>query len=112
MAEEMHGQSVDLESLDAVLGRLLKFTEDSWGKATAYDTAIIVAGYGAFFALWSEVSKDVTPAARDITAALIGISVLLYIAWHVVEMLARHWYDREFIDVATSQKPPEQILNE
>jgi hypothetical protein len=95
---------------DALLQRLLKYTEESWGKATAYDTAITVAGYGAFFALWSGVAIDVTSVARDVTAALMGVSLLCYIGWHIILMLARHWHDSALVEViATKQSPAEMI---
>ena len=65
------------EDIAAIYERRLKFTEASWDKASAYDTAITVAGYAAFFGLWGGVSGDVSSAARNATAALMGLSLLL-----------------------------------
>lgn len=101
-----------LEDLDAIYERRLKLVEAAWGKATAYDSAITVAGYGAFFALWSQVADDVTATARTITAALIGVSLLLYISWAMLVMLARHRHDREFAATIGKSQPPIDAINE
>jgi hypothetical protein len=77
------------EDLDAIYERRLKFVDDAQGKATAYDTAITVAGYGAFFGLWAGVASDVAPKVRAATAALMGISLLLYVSWVMLAMLNR-----------------------
>lgn len=106
------GDQASIADVDALLQRLLKYTEESWGKATAYDTAITVAGYGAFFALWSGVAKDITPVSRDVTVALMGVSLLLYISWHITLMLARHWHDRALIDVTNAGHPPAKMIEE
>jgi hypothetical protein len=99
------------EDLSAIYERRLKFVDDAHGKASAYDTAITVAGYGAFFALWSGVAGDVTPAARTTTAALIGVSLLFYIGWTMLAMLTRHRHDREFVAaIQKSQSPGEAII--
>ena len=110
MSDEQLRESVDFAALDALLSRLLRFTEESWGKAAAYDTAITVAGYGAFFALWSGVAKDVTPVTRAVTAALIGVSVLLYVGWHILLMLARHWHDKALVGVTSSDLALDEML--
>ena len=99
-----------LEDVDAIYERRLKLVESSWDKASAYDTAITVAGYAAFFGLWSGVADDVSPAARTLTAALMGVSLLLYISWTLLVMITRHSYDREFVGtIAKSQEPIDAI---
>lgn len=62
----------------------------------------MVAGYGAFFALWAGVADDVAKAARNASVALMGVSLLIYIGWTVANMLVRHRFDREF--AATMQR--------
>lgn len=89
--------SDELELIDTVLDRRLKFASEAWGYASAYDTAITVAGYGAFFALWAGVADDLTPAARAITVVLMAVSVLLYVTWTMLLMLVRHSWDGEFV---------------
>lgn len=46
------------EDVDAIYERRLRLVESSWDKASAYDTAITVAGYAAFFALWRDLAED------------------------------------------------------
>lgn len=100
------------DEIDQILERRLKFADDAWGKATAYDTAITVAGYGAFFALWSQVAEDVTPAARTASAFLMGVSLTLYIVWHLASMLARHRYDKQIIASTRKAQPAIDTINE
>lgn len=102
----------NLEDLDAVLERRLKFVSEAWGYASAYDTAITIAGYGAFFALWAGVADDVTSAARATTATLMGISLLLYIGWTITMMMARHLHDREFIASITKAQTAADAIAE
>lgn len=100
------------DEVDAILERRLRFAADAYGKATAYDTAITVAGYGAFFALWAGVAADVTPAARSTSAALMGVSLVLYIAWHLLTMMARHRFDREMVAATRKAQPAIDVINE
>lgn len=64
-----------------------------YGHASAYDNAIIIAGYAAFFALWAGVAEDVSRNCRLVTVALMGVSLLLYITWHVMQMLTRQRFE-------------------
>lgn len=75
--------------------RFVALSSEAYGQAAAYDNAIIVAGYAAFFALWSGSAGDITRLARVTTLALMGISLLLYITWHMIQMLTRQSFDRE-----------------
>jgi hypothetical protein len=100
------------EDLDAIYERRLKFVDEAHGKATAYDTAITIAGYGAFFALWSGVAGDVSPTARTATAALIGVSLLFYIGWTMLAMLTRHRYDKEFVEAIQKSQSPDEAIAE
>ena len=100
------------EDLDAIYERRLKFVDDAQGKATAYDTAITVGGYGAFFGLWAGVAADVTSKARVATAALIGISLLLYVSWTMLAMLTRHRHDKEFVAAIQKSRSPGDAIVE
>jgi hypothetical protein len=100
------------EDIDAIYERRLKLVESSWDKASAYDTAITVAGYAAFFGLWNGVAEDVSPSARTATAALIGVSLLLYILWTLAVMLTRHSYDRQFAATVGKSQEPIDAINE
>ncbi|MDF7774895.1 hypothetical protein P1X14_06540 [Sphingomonas sp. AOB5] len=97
--------------MERLLEQRRKFSGEQWSSANTYDAAIIVAGYGAFFALWAGVSDDITPFARVTTAFLMGISIALYIVWTMGVMVARHHHDREFAaSMVKTQKPEEAFL--
>jgi hypothetical protein len=80
---------------EKVRERLIALSSETYGHAAAYDNAVIIAGYAAFFALWSGVANDITPMARLVTVALMGVSLVLYISWHMIQMLTRQYADRE-----------------
>lgn len=98
------------EDVEAILEQRLKFVTSAWGAATAYDTAVTVAGYGAFFGLWAGIAKDITPVARTSSAALMAMSLTTYILWHIVLMFARHRHDTEFAKVLSVPAEPAETL--
>lgn len=79
---------------EKVRDRLIALSSETYGHAAAYDNAVVVAGYAAFFALWSGVSNDITPMARLMTVVLMGTSLVLYVSWHMIQMLTRQYWDR------------------
>jgi hypothetical protein len=86
----------DRSSLDyqrRLLDLKLEHAREVYGYAATYDNAIVLAGYAAFFGLWAGVNQDVTVECRDITAALIGVSLICYILWHIVQMLHRQAHE-------------------
>jgi hypothetical protein len=93
---EMEHLAAEAEEREAekVRDRLIALSSEAYGHAAAYDNAVVVAGYAAFFALWSGVANDITPTARLITVALMGASLVLYITWHMIQMLTRQYWDR------------------
>jgi hypothetical protein len=100
------------EDIAAIYDRRLQLIEKVWGSATAYDTAITIGGYGAFFALWAGVAEDVSSVARVTTAALMGVSLFLYIGWQILNMLVRHRHDAEFSAAAMKAQPALDAINE
>lgn len=78
---------------ELVRDRAIKYAADVYGHASAYDNAIVIAGYAAFFALWAGVAEDVSRNCRLVTATLMGVSLLLYITWHVMQMLTRQRFE-------------------
>jgi hypothetical protein len=87
-------QEAKVRDAEKVRERFITFSSDSYGHAAAYDNAVIIAGYAAFFALWSGVATDITPLARLVTVVLMCASLMLYISWHMIQMLTRQRYDR------------------
>ena len=58
------------------------------------------------------LAHDVSAEARTATAALMGVSLLLYIGWTMLMMLVRHRYDREFAASAGKTQEPIAAINE
>lgn len=83
--EERHEQEVR--------DKLIKLQSEAYSSAMAYDNAVILAGYVAFFALWAGVNQDISSLARLLTVALMAGSLMLYIAWHILQMLTRQRFE-------------------
>lgn len=58
----------------------------TYQKGREYTNFIIVAGYAAFFALWTDVAKDIDRESRLLSGGLLGLSLVLFIAWEIVKM--------------------------
>lgn len=84
-AEEDHQQ--------VIRDRLIQYHGDVYGFASAYDNGIIIAGYAAFFTLWVGVNAELSPLCRLVTVALMSASLLLYMAWHILQMMVRQTYE-------------------
>lgn len=76
-----------------VRDKLIELHSKTYSTAAAYDNAVILAGYVAFFALWGGVQADVSSVCRLVTVGLMGISLTCYIGWQVLQMLTRQWFE-------------------
>lgn len=61
-----------------VRDRLIQYHHDVYGTASAYDNAVMIAGYVAFFALWSGVYSDIPHGAAGHRLAHGNIIDVLY----------------------------------
>ncbi len=92
-----------------------------YNKGRDYTNFIIVAGYAAFFALWTDIAKDIEPAPRLLSGGLLGISLVLFITWEIVKMVinAREgrllseaiWLASDRNDLAVRAKDAEHQIN-
>jgi hypothetical protein len=92
--------------------KLIKFHNDTYGAASAYDNGVILAGYVAFFALWAGVNADLSPLCRLVTVGLMGASLLLYMTWHILQMLTRQRYEFKCAAVAEHADQPARFNEE
>lgn len=92
-------ERVSEEHQRLIRDRLIAYHAEIYGHAAAYETAIIVAGYAAFFALWAGVSSNISPLCRLITVGLMGISLMCYLVWHILQMLTRQTYEFQRADL-------------
>lgn len=72
--------------------RLLEYHASLYSKASAYDNAVILAGFAAFFALWAGTADDIPRFARLITVAMMGVSLMSYVAVTIGQMLLRQYH--------------------
>ena len=94
-----------------VRDKLIKLHHDVYSGAAAYDNGVILAGYVAFFALWSGINDDVSSLCRLVTVALMGASLICYIAWHILQMLTRQRFEFKFAEVFNSAVADPQRFN-
>lgn len=58
-----------------------------YSSAMAYTNAVVIAGYVAFFAIWSYTKEFIPPWAMQATAALMGASALVFVAFEIYKMI-------------------------
>lgn len=63
----------------------IRFHIEANKTARHYTNIIMVAGYAAFFALWSSVSKDLDSKERLLIAGLLSISLISFVAWEIAK---------------------------
>jgi uncharacterized membrane protein YedE/YeeE len=93
------GERAAEEHQKLIRDRRIKYASDLYGYASAYDNAVVIAGYAAFFALWAGTAGDIDRFARLVTVGMMGISLMCYISWQFAQMLTRQKF--EFEKVAT-----------
>lgn len=76
-----------------VRDKLIELNSKTFSTAAAYDNAVMLGGYVAFFALWSGVQGNVSAVCRLLTVALMAISLMCYMGWQIIQMLTRQWYE-------------------
>ncbi|MCW2390958.1 hypothetical protein [Sphingobium sp. B11D3A] len=105
-------ENAKLQHHQAVREKRIQHAADTYGHAAAYDNAVVIAGYAAFFALWAGTNGDLDPFARLLTVALMGISLLCYIIWQVSQMLTRQNFEFQRADVFRYEENARQFNEE
>ena len=70
----------------------VEYHSSLYSTAATYDNAVILGGFAAFFALWAGTADDIPRLARLITVALMGVSLMLYMAVTIGQMLHRQFH--------------------
>ena len=73
-------------------GKLYEFIQSQdqgFQKLEAYSKTIITLGYAGLFAIWAFVKDHLSHRAVLTTALLVGFSLIVYIAWEVMQMINR-----------------------
>ena len=88
-APQAAAEKAQTEDAEKLKHRYIEYHKALYGSAAAYDNAVILAGFAGFFALWAGTADDIPRFARLLTVALMGISLMVYIASVVGQMLLR-----------------------
>jgi len=88
--------SGDQLSHEELLERYKKFYAEQNAEAfrfgSTYNTVVMGAGYVGAFAIWSNVRAELSPTATVWVAALMGVSLICFVGFTVVQMLAMAWW--------------------
>ncbi len=60
----------------------------AYARGRDYSNFIIAAGYAAFIALWAGTAKDIGVEARLLSGGLLGLSLIVFVAFEIVKMAA------------------------
>jgi hypothetical protein len=86
--------------------KLIELQSKSTSTAAAYDNAVMLGGYLAFFALWSGVQQSVTITCRLVTVGMMGVSLVCYLGWQILQMVTRQWFEWKLLDVFKAANEP------
>jgi hypothetical protein len=92
-----------------VRDKAIDFQARIYSSAAAYDNGVVIAGYVAFFALWAGSNKDVSHLCRLVTVALMGTSLICYMAWHILQMFTRQKSEFKLAEVFNHADDPERF---
>ncbi len=67
---------------------IIKVQAALYDKAASYTNLILAAGYAGFFATWTNVKADLTKFESAASALCIAVSLMVFITWEVVVMIA------------------------
>lgn len=76
---------------------LLSYQSKALENSAAYNQVIILAGYAAFFAVWSTVADQIPQWVMLLSGALMVISVIVYVGWTVVGMVVLQSYNARMV---------------
>lgn len=65
----------------------LNFQAKALEQSSTYNQVIILAGYAAFFAVWSTMADEVPRWAMLLSGASIIVSVIVYVGWTIAGMV-------------------------
>lgn len=72
---------------EQIIDVVTKIMAAMFDKAATYTNLIIVAGYAAFFTIWSHTKAFMTRKEMISAALCISISCLLFIIWEITKMI-------------------------
>lgn len=89
-----------------VRDKLIDLHGKTFSTAAAYDNAVMLGGYVAFFALWGGVEQSLPQVCRLLTVGLMSISLMCYIGWNIMQMLTRQFYEFQCASILKNANDP------
>lgn len=80
-----------------------EFIERLQSNSVSYTNLILAAGYAGFFALWATLENDLPRWLHSLSAFLIVLSLLLFVAWEVTKMVGSAFHLRCFQQQLSAQ---------
>ena len=77
-----------MQKFDEEQVRHLELVAKALEKGQSFNSIFIAAGYATFFALWNNVTGCATPASHMLAGASLTLSVVVYVAWMVLGLVA------------------------
>ena len=105
-----HHQAKELQKQQIAI--LKEILTHAYSKATAYANVVIIAGYAAFFTLWSSMKDKLPDTAMFTTAILMSLSVILFILFEVYKMIASSFYFRRLSKLFEQNKDAQFVITE
>jgi hypothetical protein len=86
-AEAGNGKEVSEAKLKQQMDDYVDSQHRLFERADAYAKAILLAGYAGLFGIWSFARDVLTATVTEWVALLVGISLVLYITWGIIQMI-------------------------
>jgi hypothetical protein len=86
---------------------LTKVVAGLFSSAKSYVNVIIIAGYAAFFAIWSSMRATMSPNSARAAALALLISLALFVMWETISMVLLARVNWKFASMLRC--PPEKL---
>ncbi len=109
MSLEEHIRETQTEFL---MTKSVELSSMIFDKATTYNNAMITLGYAGFFAIWNFVNDSIPELDRLCAGVLLGISLLIFIAWVLFSGVSITLYTRRMsVEIIKSYETIEEKLS-
>ena len=79
-------EEADSPNIREFYDAVVSFQAKALSEAASYNQVIVLAGYAAFFAIWSAVSSSLPKSIVLTSGGLMTVSVIVYVSWTIANM--------------------------
>jgi len=76
------------EAVEKLQDQIIKMHSGVFAGAMAYTNLIIIAGYGAMFAIWNFTNAHLTPWTTQAVATLLVVSIGFFVGFEIFKMVS------------------------